>query len=87
MHDELSGTWFTQTHSLKSCDKSGPKSESWSEWQDLNLRPPRPEQVSLSESSMFIGNPESVRRPLFAFGFVISVGKLSGWNQPVGNRF
>ena len=48
--------------------------ESWSEWQDLNLRPPRPERVSLRESSMITGKFDNVPASLFAFGFVISVG-------------
>jgi len=48
--------------------------ESWSEWQDLNLRPPRPERVILRKSSMFTGKSDDVRPALFAFGFVISVG-------------
>ena len=52
--------------------------EEWSEWQDLNLRPPRPERVRLHESSMFIGKTDNVRGPLFSFGFVIPVGQLSG---------
>jgi hypothetical protein len=52
--------------------------ESWSEWQDLNLRPPRPERVSLRESSMFSDKSNNVQRALFAFGFIISVGNLSG---------
>ena len=52
--------------------------KSWSEWQDLNLRPPRPERVSLSQSSTFIDNFDNVRAHRFTFGFVISVGKLSG---------
>jgi hypothetical protein len=49
----------------------------WSEWQDLNLRPPRPERA-LPKSSMFIGNFGSASGRLFSFGCVISVGFLSG---------
>ena len=44
----------------------------------MNLRPPRPERVSLSESSTLISNFDNVRSHRFTFGFVISVGKLSG---------
>jgi hypothetical protein len=44
---------------------------------------PRPEQVTLSECSVFAGYSDNVRSPLFLFGFVISAGKLSGWTEGV----
>src|SRR5262249_3004577 len=50
----------------------------WSEWQDLNLRPPRPERGGPRGSSMFSGKFNNVRPRSFGVGFVISVGKLSG---------
>ena len=46
----------------------------WSEWQDLNLRPPRPEWVSLRESSTFTGVFDDVQSAPFTFRYVISVG-------------
>src|SRR3954466_7481798 len=55
-------------------DNSG---KSWSEWQDLNLRPPRPERGALSECLAFIGNLGYTGSRLFTFGFVISVAYLS----------
>jgi hypothetical protein len=48
--------------------------ESWSEWQDLNLRPPRPERVSPRESSTFTGMSDDVQSATFTFRYVISVG-------------
>src|SRR6266704_3006263 len=41
---------------------------SWSEWQDLNLRPPRPERVSPRENSMFPGKSDDVQSAPFTFG-------------------
>ena len=50
----------------------------WSEWQDLNLRPPRPERVPPQENSTFSVKYGYVRGRSFTFGCGISVGKLSG---------
>src|SRR6478736_4548486 len=50
----------------------------WSEWQDLNLRPPRPERVPLQKNSMISMKYRYVRGPSFTFGCGITVGKLSG---------
>jgi hypothetical protein len=52
-------------------------SRKWSEWQDLNLRPPRPERGALPEKSAFIGHLDDVQRRLFTFGCLISVAFLS----------
>src|SRR6516162_7561843 len=52
--------------------------ERWSEWQDLNLRPPRPERVPPQENSTFSVKYGYVRGRLFTFGCGLSVGKLSG---------
>ena len=49
----------------------------WSEWQDLNLRPPRPERVPPQENSTFSVKYGYVRGRSFTFGCGISVGKLS----------
>ena len=50
----------------------------WSEWQDLNLRPPRPEQVRLSKCSAFTGHPDNVRSPLFGLVSLFLSGNCRG---------
>ena len=50
----------------------------WSEWQDLNLRPPRPERGPPHENLMISASYDDVRGRSFTFGCGISVGKLSG---------
>src|SRR6516164_10394079 len=60
------------------CGDSASPEDIWSEWQDLNLRPPRPERVPPQENSTFSVKYGYVRGRLFTFGCGISVGKLSG---------
>ena len=50
----------------------------WSEWQDLNLRPPRPERVRRPNYLIFSVKIDDDCACLFTFGLVISVGFLSG---------
>src|SRR5215472_9067691 len=57
--------------------------KAWSEWQDLNLRPPRPEREAPLESSMLSVECDHIRGHSFAFGCGISVGFLSGTAQGV----
>jgi len=45
----------------------------WSEWQDLNLRPPRPERGYLPTAPRKSSNFRDVRRRLFTFGCCVSV--------------
>src|SRR6516225_3162235 len=61
-----------------SCGNSASPEDIWSEWQDLNLRPPRPERVPPQENSTFSVKYGYVRGRSFTFGCGISVGKLSG---------
>ena len=49
----------------------------WSEWQDLNLRPPRPERGDLSPAPCNVGNFRDVRRRLSRFVHGVSVPFLS----------
>jgi hypothetical protein len=51
-------------------------SETWSEWQDLNLRPPRPERVSLTENLTISVKLSRLWRRLFTFGCSQSFGKI-----------
>ena len=74
-----------------SCDKSTATECRWSEWQDLNLRPPRPERGQTHKRSGFIGNLDHALRRLFTFGCTISVAFLSRECPPphwqlAGNR-
>ena len=51
--------------------------ESWSEWQDLNLRPPPPERGTLDHRTRY-GNPYSSRRVKLPMSFPI---RISGKRQ------
>src|SRR5262249_34015066 len=46
--------------------------ESWSEWQDLNLRPPPPERGTLDHRTRY-GNPYSSRRVKLPMSFPIRI--------------
>src|SRR6516225_5677379 len=56
-----------------SCGNSASPEDIWSEWQDLNLRPPRPERGYLSPAHRKFSDFRHVRRCLFTFGCCVPV--------------